>query len=61
MIEDLIHGPRSSMERAEKRNTFGPMPDPKERMALFMAKLNAQAKRVRLKMGLETPSRTIFN
>lgn len=49
------------MERAEKRNTFGPMPDPKERMALFMAKLNAQAKRVRLKMGLETPSRTIFN
>lgn len=47
MIEDLIHGPRSSAERAEKRDRFGPPVDQKERMELFMAKLDAQAKQVR--------------
>lgn len=53
MIEDLIHGPRSSAERAEKRDRFGPPIDQKERMVMFMAKLDAQAKQVRRKLPFD--------
>jgi hypothetical protein len=47
MIEDLIHGPRSSAERAEKLGQFGPGMAPPVRFALFFSKLKAQQRKVR--------------
>lgn len=46
MLEDIIHGPKSSNEGIEKIQTFGPPLDPKGRAATFLSKLKAQARRV---------------